>query len=174
MTDAPDRQFELRGFDGKIAHLVSMRVSANPAPYVFRWRGRSFVQHQTAFYEAVTTTLDDDDGVFAPVKRAPTLADVDAELQPKGLQVLTLTEPMWVRPWTCDDEPDCWERTMLKPHRSMPYTHNASVLRTIDGKWRYDAGHDRHGNPITKLGLETLGAAQAACEAAIVAAWRSR
>ena len=99
--------------------------------------------------------------------------DVDAELQPKGLQVLTLTEPVWVGKWTCDDEPDCWERTMLKPHRSMPYTHNASVLQTIDGKWRYDAGHDRHGNPITKLGLETLESAQSACEAAIVAAWRN-
>jgi hypothetical protein len=104
----------------------------------------------------------------------PTLEDVDAELQPRGLQVLTLTEPVWVMPWTCDGEPDCWERTMLKPHRAMPYTHNASVLRTIDGKWRYDAGHDRHGNPITKLGLETLEAAQAACEAAIVAAWNNR
>lgn len=102
-----------------------------------------------------------------------TLEDVDAELQPKGLQCLTLTEPVWVGPWTCHDS-QCWERTMLKPHRAMPYTHNASVLQTIDGKWRYDAGHDRHGNPITRLGIETLEAAQAACEAAIVAAWRNR
>ena len=29
----------------------------------------------------------------------PTLEDVDAELQPKGLQVLTLTEPVWVNGW---------------------------------------------------------------------------
>lgn len=103
----------------------------------------------------------------------PEPEDVDAELQPKGLQVLTLAEPVWVGPWTCND-PQCWERTMLKPHRAMPYTHNACVLQTIDGKWRYDAGHDRHGNPITKLGIETPEAAQSACEAAIIAAWRNR
>jgi len=99
---------------------------------------------------------------------------LEEELAPKGLQVLTLTEPVWIGRWTCDDEPGRWERTMLKPHRSMPYTHNALILQTIGGAWRYDAGHDRHGNPITKLGIETLEAAQAACEAAIVAAWRSR
>lgn len=172
MTDTPDRQFELCGFDGKIAHLVSMRVSAGPAPLVMQWRGRTFVYRNGAYSEAAATLLDDDDGVFAPVKHAPTLEDVDAELQPKGLPVIALDGPTWVGPWReCGHS---YERTIIKARvEADPSLANVIVMLDPDNQWGFWAGLIARTDVWGK-GHPTPEAAQQACEAAIVAAWRSR
>lgn len=104
---------------------------------------------------------------------APTLEDVDAELQPKGLQVLTLTEPVWVGPWTTDDGYN--ERYLLiwSDIDERPALTRCQVLHCGPERWRYSAAHTK-ATKCRDEGHPTPEAAQAACEAAIVAAWRNR
>ena len=71
----PPIPFRLYDWDGKLAHKASSRASnTDDLPQVIRWRGRTFITRNEPvdreFEEAATLTLDDDDGVFAPVKRA--------------------------------------------------------------------------------------------------------
>lgn len=103
---------------------------------------------------------------------APTLEDVDAELQPKGLQVLTLTEPVWVNSWYHHHH--SYERTLISIRDFVPpQTRTVLVGRGPDGLWGYYAG--RVGNTdVHATNHPTPEAAQAACEAAIIAAWRAR
>lgn len=107
---------------------------------------------------------------------APTLEDVDAELQPKGLQVLTLTEPVWVNGWLPRLHGGGSYRYLLRDAPTWPNeptTYRAEVLHCGAAKWCFDAGVIA-GTPVEGQGITTPEAAQAACEAAIVAAWRNR
>ena len=98
--------------------------------------------------------------------------DVDAELQPKGLPVIELDGPAWVGPWR-----ECghgYERAILKPHvGTRPSVLDVVVTLDPDNQWGFWAG--LIGNTdVYGEGHPTPEAAQTACEAAIVAAWRNR
>jgi hypothetical protein len=103
----------------------------------------------------------------------PTLEDVDAELAPKGLPVVELTMPMWIGSWR-DIGGDVWRRLLLAEYPISPFIWQCQVERRVNGTW--DA--TRQGYPPADdrgcYGHPTPEAAQAACEAAIVAAWSNR
>lgn len=113
-------------------------------------------------------------GVKPAGNTTPTLEDVDAELQPKGLQALTLTEPVWFSEWLPQ-----WQgffvRKLLVPSSLRPTSvFEASVHKSkIDGTWGFQCERIA-GETIKGEGHPTPEAAQAACEAAIIAAWRNR
>ncbi len=113
-------------------------------------------------------------GVKPAGNPTPTLEDVDAELAPKGLPVIDLTGPAWVGPWV-DEYPDLWQRWMLRfddASENMVLTR-IDVWMSGDGTWRYSSP-SRMAKRCDEAGHPTPEAAQAACEAAIVAAWRNR
>lgn len=104
---------------------------------------------------------------------SPTLEDVDAEMAPKGLPIIELTMPMWIGPWR-DIGGDVWRRLLIADYPTSPFIWQCQVERRVNGTW--DA--TRQGYPPADdrgcYGHPTPEAAQAACEAAIVAAWRNQ
>lgn len=106
---------------------------------------------------------------------APTLEDVDAEIQPKGLPVIELDGPAWFGQWT-EDVFGCWTWYALKrafPKHGKPYPVTCVLTVYMDSSkgWHFTDGDATHP---TMPGHPTPEAAQSACEAAIVAAWRNR
>lgn len=119
---------------------------------------------------------------FGPLHAlAPTLENVDAELAPKGLLALAWDrkEPAWLGDWfTSPRDRELGTRVRMlvveaKAGHYMPNTRIASVWRSIDGMWRASAPNPS-GWYDDSAGHPTPEAAQQACEAAIVAAWRNR
>lgn len=104
----------------------------------------------------------------------PTLEDVDAELQPKGLPVITLTAPFWIGDWVCE-HPDFWTRWLLQVDdgNDCPALTRIELWLQPNNAWRYTSA-GRRVDRCRPEGHPTPEAAQAACEAAIVAAWRNR
>lgn len=104
----------------------------------------------------------------------PEPEDVDAELAPKGLQVLTLTEPIWLGPWHPSGRTGRTRNLLKISHNSpRPWVHDVRVRCETDGLWTFEAGIVADES-VWGEGHPTPEAAQAACEAAIVAAWRNR
>ena len=104
----------------------------------------------------------------------PTPEDVDAELAPKGLQVLKLTEPVWVGEW--DDLTNYVSvRRLLRPAEvgDNPFLTQCEVMQQLGAPWGFDATRYR-GVDIKGKGYDDRETAKQACEAAIVAAWRNR
>lgn len=102
----------------------------------------------------------------------PTLEDVDAELQPKGLPVIGLDSPAWVGEWTVDDS--FRERQLLHPDSTLSGVIMLRCTVQLRSRaWHYNAPFTR-AQPCHSKGHPTPEAAQQACEAAIVAAWRNR
>ncbi len=113
-------------------------------------------------------------GVKPAGNPAPTLEDVDAELQPKGLPVIELNGLTLVGPWV-NKHPDLWIRWTLRSGdiSETPILTCIDVWMTAGGTWRYSGPFTRAVQCDTE-GHPTPEAAQEACEAAIVAAWRNR
>ena len=104
----------------------------------------------------------------------PSLEDVDAELQPKGLQVLTLTEPVWFSEWLLQWQGYFLRKLLVPSLLRPPSVYEASVHKSaMDLTWSFMCERIA-GENIKGQGHPTPEAAQAACEAAIVAAWRNR
>lgn len=103
---------------------------------------------------------------------APTLEDVDAELQPKGLQVLTLTEPAWMGPWASVARGGRFRQIVI-PLDGKATLADARIWQHHETRWDFECG-ERGKLYVRDSGHPTPEAAQAACEAAIVAAWRNR
>lgn len=104
----------------------------------------------------------------------PTPEDVDAEFQPKGLQVLTLTEPVWIGPW--DDLTNYVSvRCLLRPseHGDNPFLTQCEVMQQLGAPWGFGATRYRSVD-IKGKGFDDRETAKQACEAAIIAAWRNR
>ena len=103
---------------------------------------------------------------------APTIEDVDAELQPKGLPVISLDLPAWIGEWTVDDR--FRERQLLHPDSTLSGVMMLRCTVQLRSRaWHYNAPFTR-AQPCPSKGHPTPEAAQAACEAAIIAAWRNR
>ena len=105
----------------------------------------------------------------------PTLEDVNAELAPKGLPVIELDGPTWVGPWQ-PHRFGHWCRDLIKRHTpqvggSYIVPCRVTVYEDSCGGWHFTDGDATHP---TMPGHSTPESAQAACEAAIVAAWRNR
>jgi hypothetical protein len=112
-----------------------------------------------------------------------TLEDVDAELAPRGLRALEwdMHEPAWIGRWFPSSRHGFeFKRVFLVPPERgncTPNMHFATVFGTTVG------AHGRLWTSTfaipgddwcTEYDHPTPEAAQAACEAAIVAAWRNR
>jgi hypothetical protein len=104
----------------------------------------------------------------------PTLKDVDAELAPKGLPVIELNGPTWVGPWTPLENIGSSRCFLVPaPNNHMPRMLIAVVAIYAGDRWCFRSGiASKFGSD--ESGFRTPEAAQQACEAAIVAAWRNR
>ena len=105
---------------------------------------------------------------------SPTLEAVGAEVAPKGLQVLTLTEPVWFSEWLLQWQGYFLRKLLVPSLLRPPSVYEASVHKSaMDLTWSFMCERIA-GENIKGQGHPTPEAAQAACEAAIVAAWRNR
>lgn len=112
------------------------------------------------------------DGCSPSQCQNPEPEDVDAELQPKELQVFTLTEPVWLGPWVQNSRGSRLRQVVI-PLEDKAILADAQIWQHHETRWDFECG-ERGKLYVRDAGRPTPEAAQAACEAAIIAAWMNQ